>query len=1722
MNKILQKRKKIIKIKVNEKSRYSWPAFKLMVIFLLVFIPEISLFSQTYLISNYNGQTVSTCSGIFYDSGGPTGNYKPNENYTVTFCSSNSFPIKFDFVEFDTRPSDYLYVYDGPNTSSPLINQYSGNLAPFTISSTGSCLTFRFVSGSLFNRPGWTAKISTFETSPISPITTDVCAGTTVNYSVVNHTGSVYDWTVEGGSPSTVSGGANSIDITWDLPGGITGSIKVVEVNSCGGKDSSDLFIDIFNLPEVDFSALVPQAICIADNAVFSVSATGENIIYQWQEDDLNIIDGGIYSGAQTSTLTLTSPGIAKSGKMYRCIVTASCHAPFISNEAILTVDTQAPAWTTASGFLDRNLSCSDAGGITAAQALFPVATDNTDTDVTDIVKTSGPFVAGSCPNSGSYTNTWIVTDACGNISAVYTQVITITDTQAPAWTTVAGSLDRNLSCSNAAGLATAQSLFPVATDNCDADVTDIVKTSGAFVAGLCPNSGSYTNTWIVTDACGNVSAVYTQVITITDTQAPAWTTVAGSLDRNLSCSDAAGLATAQSLFPVATDNCDADVTDIVKTSGAFVAGLCPNSGSYTNTWIVTDACGNVSAVYTQVITITDTQAPTWTTAAGSLDRNLSCSDAAGLATAQSLFPVATDNCDADVTDIVKTSGAFVAGLCPNSGSYTNTWIVTDACGNVSAVYTQVITITDTQAPTWTTAAGSLDRNLSCGDAAGLATAQSLFPVATDNCDADVTDIVKTSGAFVAGLCPNSGSYTNTWIVTDACGNISAVYTQVITITDTQAPAWTTAAGSLDRNLSCSDAAGLATAQSLFPVATDNCDADVTDIVKTSGAFVAGLCPNSGSYTNTWIVTDACGNISAVYTQVITVTDTQAPTWTTAAGSLDRNLSCSDAAGLATAQSLFPVATDNCDADVTDIVKTSGAFVAGSCPNSGTYTNTWIVTDACGNVSGGYTQVVTLSDVESPVVTGSINPTTVAGCNAGDGPAPVVSVAELEALPGNIVIDDACTMDANMIVTNNDIVTGTCPIIINRTYLIDDGCGNIVSVAHLITINVNDNTAPVITGTIPVTDEEGCSAGDAPTAVTSVAELESMGLDISDACTVDADLTVTSSDVSSGTCPVVVTRTYNITDGCGNTSSVIQTINIEDTTPPSITGCVDVSVNNDPGSCGAVVTWVSPVVSDNCGLLSVTSTLNSGDMFPSGTTPVTYTATDNCGNTMTCGFNVIVTDNELPVITCPGAVTQNEDTGYSYATVTVQDASVNDNCAISDLIWTMSGATTATSPASGINQIGTFDFNTGITTVTYTVTDVAGNTDMCEFTVTIIHPLPLTGTAVQTNINCFGDNSGSITVTAEGGSLPYEYTVDAGGYQSSDTFNGLSEGPHTVTIRDVSFNTFDIVVTLTQPAAPLGVITTQTNVDCFDAATGIATATASGGTGPYSYSWNSLPAQNSDTASDLPAGTYTVTVTDNNGCTTMDDVTITQPATAVSVTTSKVDVSCFGGADGSATAVASGGTSPYIYTWSTIPEQNDADATGLIAGTYTVTVTESFGCTATGTVQIDEPSEIIITETHQDESCPGVSDGSVTLSISGGTQPYTGRWLDGSTDLNKTNLSGGTFRVIVTDADGCIKFIDIEIGIVGTFNCVVIPDIITPNNDGFNDRWVMKNIDLYPNAEVLVYNRWGELVFRTKNIPADTWDGTFKGKLVPTDSYYYILNLNDGSKPRSGVISVIR
>ncbi len=226
---------------------------------------------------------------------------------------------------------------------------------------------------------------------------------------------------------------------------------------------------------------------------------------------------------------------------------------------------------------------------------------------------------------------------------------------------------------------------------------------------------------------------------------------------------------------------------------------------------------------------------------------------------------------------------------------------------------------------------------------------------------------------------------------------------------------------------------------------------------------------------------------------------------------------------------------------------------------------------------------------------------------------------------------------------------------------------------------------------------------------------------------------------------------------------------------------------------------------------------------------------------------------------------------------------------------------------------GTFS---SLTAGNYTVTVQDLNLCSIDVPVTITQPfIPLTGAITsQTDVLCFGNATGSVTVTGIDGVAPYEYSLNGGTYQSSGTFSSLIAGTYTVTIRDAYSNTYDVPVTITQPGAALSVATSKDDVNCNGSSDGIAVALASGGTGVYTYSWNTTPVQVADTATGLNPGTYTVTVTDANACMITADVTITEPA-VLTVEASSTEAKCPDSNDGSVTLDISGGTVPYRVIW---------------------------------------------------------------------------------------------------------------------------------------------------------------------------------------------------------------
>ncbi len=336
--------------------------------------------------------------------------------------------------------------------------------------------------------------------------------------------------------------------------------------------------------------------------------------------------------------------------------------------------------------------------------------------------------------------------------------------------------------------------------------------------------------------------------------------------------------------------------------------------------------------------------------------------------------------------------------------------------------------------------------------------------------------------------------------------------------------------------------------------------------------------------------------------------------------------------------------------------------------------------------------------------------------------------------------------------------------------------------------------------------------------------------------------------------------------------------------------------------------------------------------------------------------------------------------------------------------WSPTGDTTATIT------------NLSPGTYTCTIHDAGG----CSFTTSTVvtYGGTITATGTLSNVACFGNYSGSATAIPLTGATPYTYSWSPSGGNGA-TASGLSAGTYICTLTDHNgCVTYDTAL-ISQPPSALSAITTATtNVNCFGASTGTALTTPAGGTSPYTCSWSN--GQTTFSASGLTAGIYTVIITDHNGCSVNQTVTIAQPlAPLTDSITVNSNVNCTGMATGAATANPAGGTSPYSFSWSS--GQTTASISGLIAGNYTVTLTDQNGCTTSQTVTISQPHGALYTNITlvSPVNCFGTATGSALAQPGGGTSPYTYSWNNGLTTPTISGLPAGIYTVYVTDHHGC-------------------------------------------------------------------------------------------------------
>jgi gliding motility-associated-like protein len=971
-------------------------------------------------------------------------------------------------------------------------------------------------------------------------------------------------------------------------------------------------------------------------------------------------------------------------------------------------------------------------------------ATDNCDVSV---AITQSPAIGTVLSGVGSsHTITLTATDDVGNTNSCTFQ-ITLKDQTNPVISACPANMDVALgaTCSytipDFTGLVTA-------TDNCDVSVAITQSPAiGAVISGV---GSTHTVTLTATDDVGNTNSCTFQ-ITLKDQTNPVISACPANMDVALggSCSytvpNFTGLVTA-------TDNCDASVA--ITQSPAVGSVLSGIGSTHTITLTATDDVGNTNSCTFQ-ITLKDQTNPVISACPANMDVALgaSCSytvpNFTGLVTA-------TDNCDVSVA---ITQSPAIGSLLSGIGSiHTITLTATDDIGNTNSCTFQ-ITLKDQTNPVISACPASMDVALgaSCSytvpDFTGLVTA-------TDNCDVSVA--ITQSPAIGAVLSGVGSTHTVILTATDDIGNTNSCTFQ-ITLKDQTNPVISACPANMDVALgaSCSytvpNFTGLVTAP-------DNCDVSVA--ITQSPAIGSVLSGIGSIHTITLTATDDIGNTNSCTFQ-ITLKDQTNPVISACPASMDIALgaSCSytvpDFTGLVTA-------TDNCDVSVA-ITQSPGIGAVLSGVGS-THTVTLTATDDAGNTNSCTFQI-TLKDQTNPVI--SACP---ANMDVALGAACSYTIPDFTGL---VTATDNC--DVSVAITQSPAI-GAVLLGVGSTHTVTltatDDVGNTNSCTFQITLK--DQTNPVISAcpaNMDVALGTSCSytVPDFTGLVTATDNC-----DVSVAITQSPAIGTALSGVGS-----THTVTFTATDNVGNINSCTFEITLKDQTSPVINDCPgDVTVNVDPLlSCGANVVWDAPTMVDNC-TANLIATKNPGSFFSVGETTVTYTATDLSGNATMCSFNVIVNDNIAPIISPLSNITASASVSSCKTVVNWSDPTVTDNCGIQSLTSDIASGT---------------EFELGLTTVTYTATDIQGNTASRSFNVTVTDDSPPVIshmddiTAPVSEANCLANVTWHLpTVTDNCNVLSVSTDIESGSEFS------LGSTAVTVTAKDVNGNiatsTFNVVV----------------------------------------------------------------------------------------------------------------------------------------------------------------------------------------------------------------------------------------------------------------------------------------------------------------------------------------
>lgn len=1275
----------------------------------------------------------------------------------------------------------------------------------------------------------------------------------------------------------------------------------------------------------------------------------------------------------------------------------------------------------------------------------------------------------------------WI--DDCGNTKE-FTYTLSVHDTKPPVMS--GQPVDMTIECGDPIPPVTSVT----ATDACDENVQ--VTYTETTQPGDCKGNYILKRVWRAKDNCGN-EAQHVQYVTVHDTKKPIF--MNPQADITIECDK----GTTTPPTPMVKDACD-ESPEIVATGVKETPGPCPGSKIFNYTWIASDDCGN-TAVLTQKITIIDTKAPVIMFTHPDLV-NVKDGDTlvvgCDFSTIYGLDAVkVNDNCDPlpklwfyDTT-LVKTP-CYDLIIC--------TWYAKDKCGNQSSL-TFYMKKGDVKAPVITGVPANA--TITCNDPIPAKPTVGV----TDDCDKNVTLDYKEEKSTG---CPQV--ITRTWTATDHCNHVTTA-SYKITITDNKGPVFTFVPA--DANGDCGSVPGIQN-----PTATDECSNPVT-ITLAENESGTGC---DKKLVRTWTAKDACGNTTTA-SQTISLKDNTKPVFTSVPGEI--SVQCGQTPGSSTA-----TATDACDQNVT--VSHNDVEQGSGCDKK--IIRTFTATDDCGNTATA-TQVIKVTDSEKPKFTSTPSDITADCGQTPGGQDPTAS--------------DNC--DPSVTITHNDAEQGSgCDKKIIRTYTATDDCGNTATITQ--TIHISDKTAPTFMPMHPML--VGATNGQEFTIdCDKVAVLSASDMKGKDNCDTDVKITFKET-VKLGDCvkdgyKMILTCSWTAMDDCGNTATFFIVVKVVDNKAPVFSNApANVTI-----SCNDALPTDKPTVSDNCdpnpGLIE---SVNEKDIPCGKEITRTWKAVDNCGNVSTHVQVITKKDTKAPIITgVPSDITVNLDNGGSIPPVS-QDVKANDDCGSSNI--TVAETETPTNNCGG-----------KIITRTWTAVDNCNNSATAKQVITVIKTCgcqkPELKDVIFVDPTCDHPNSGKATILTK---LPesnyiFTWTPDLGVANAiGNERTQLPAGTYSVIIRDKSFDTCWIKVDITISPAQgccksviseelievktkkcdeLAEVCIPLSIDklleyilsdngspyangfkgCdFDTSISYTyfALPGSGESGPYSIKWSIGAQQFTGNFNNSNELTALMNQWDPAGAWVKDAVTFTISGGVPGKAYGKMEVE-------QTNTTAQGMMEPNLNL---VPHGAQIK---LGVGVHEIllthkqtqcqdTVVVKVICDPNGNILAVDDSikgrqnrDLYINALLNDQfNIQDLKDINITKNPNHGDVVI----LDNlkflySPDKDFCGQDVFSYEICLNDGtcDEADVYIDIECVKFTIFNG------LSPNDDGYNDTFTIQGIEDYPNNELLVFNRWGHMVFSQTGYK-NTWKGDWENHPLPDGTYYYILNLNNEEKSR--------